>query len=210
MEIVGLAADAVYFSVREEIHPAVYVPLGARTGATLLVRTAEGREDIRRMLGREVTRIRPGLSVREVTPFHAIVTQQMIRERLLAALSAFLAMLALLLAVLGIYGVLTYGVARERREIAMRMALGARPAHVLTLLTRRLFVVIGAGSVAGIAGGIAFGRTVRTLLFDMQPTDPVALLAPVAALAAAAAIASIPPALRAIRIDPAQVINSET
>ena len=210
MEIVGMAADAVYFSVREPMHPAVFIPMAARQGGTLMVRTAAASDDLRAVLRREVPRIRPELAVRDVARFEGFVTQQMIRERLLAALSTFFAGLALVVAVIGLYGVLNYGVTRERRDIGLRMALGARPAHVLALITRRVFAIVFAGMLVGVGGGLLFGRTVRTLLFDVEPTDPAALLTPIIALAAAAALAAIPPVMRAVRIDPAQTVKSET
>ena len=209
MEIVGIVADAVYYDVREAIHPAVFVPLGARDNATLLVRTADAGADLGAVLRREVSRARPDIQVRDAVPFEAIVTQQMIRERLLAALSSFFAGLALLVAVIGVYGVLNYAVTRERQEIGLRMALGARPGHVLTLLMTWLLGVVCLGAFAGIAGGVAFGRTVQTLLFEMEPTDPFALMVPILALAGAAALAALPPAIRAVRVDPAQAIRSE-
>jgi predicted permease len=208
MEIVGMTADAVYLDVREAMHPAVFIPLESQSGATLLVRTTDGTTDLRALVRSEVAKLRPDFEVRDVAPFQAFVTQQLIRERLLAALSAFLAMLALLLAVVGMYGVLNYAVTRERREIGLRMALGARPAHVLRLITTRLFVVVGLGACVGVVGGLVFGRAVRGLLFQMDPTDPSALLVPVLALAVAAAAAALPPALRAVRIDPSQTIKS--
>ena len=130
------------------------------TGATLLIRTAGGAADLKRVLRQEVVRLRPGLQVHEVAPFEAFVTQQMIRERLLAALSTFFAVLALLLAVVGMYGVLNYAVTRERREIGLRMALGARPGHVVGLITTRLLGMVGLGALAGIAGGLVFGGAV--------------------------------------------------
>lgn len=204
-----MVADAVYYSVREDRHATVFVPLEPRSDATLLVRAGDGSAELRASLRREVTRLRPDFQVREAGPFEAIVAQQMIRERLLAALSTFFAVLALLLAVTGMYGVLNYAVTREQREIGLRMALGARPGHVLTLLVTWLLGVVCLGAFAGMAGGVAFGRTVRTLLFEMEPTDPVTLIAPVFALAAAAAFAALPPAIRAVRVDPAQAIRSE-
>jgi predicted permease len=210
IEIVGLVADAVYFSVREVAHPAVYIPFEARNGATLLIRTEDGAADFRRALRQEVVRLRPGLQVYEVAPFEAFVTQQMIRERLLAALSTFFAVLALLLAVVGMYGVLNYAVTRERREIGVRMALGARPGHVVGLITTRLLGMVGLGALAGIAGGLVFGRAVGALLFQIEPTSPAPLLVPIVVLAMAAALAALPPAMRAVRIDPAQTIKSET
>jgi predicted permease len=209
MEIVGLTTDAVYRDVREDRHATVFIPLEPRYGGTLLVRTTDGAADMGALLQREIPRLRPEFGVREVAPFDMFVTQQMIRERLLAALSSFFAILALLLAVIGMYGVLNYAVTRERREIGLRMALGARPGHVVTLITTRLLGVVGIGACIGVAGGFAFGRAVQTLLFQMEPTDPVALAAPILALAGAALLATVPPAIRAVRIDPAQTIKGE-
>jgi ABC-type antimicrobial peptide transport system permease subunit len=142
-------------------------------------------------------------------PFETFVTQQMLRERLLAALSTFFAALALVLAVIGIYGVLTYAVTRERRNIGLRMALGARPGHVVALVTKRLLGMTALGALGGLLGGIAFGQVVRTLLFKVEPNDPLALIVPLVALAAASTVAVLPPAIRAAGIDPAQTIRNE-
>jgi predicted permease len=209
MEIIGVTGDAVYFSVRESEQPTVFVPLEPRYGATLLVRTAGAAADMAQILRREIPRLAPGMTVYEVAPFDGFVTQQVIRERLLAALSVFFAALALVLAVIGLYGVLNYAVTRERREIGLRMALGARPGHVVTLITTRLLGMVGLGALVGVAGGLAFGRVVRTLLFQVEATDPAALALPLVALALAALLAVLPPAVRAVRIDPAQSIRTE-
>ncbi|HUR21468.1 MAG TPA: ABC transporter permease [Vicinamibacterales bacterium] len=209
MEIVGMVADAVYSNVREPRHPAVYIPLEPREGATLLIRTDGPAADLHRVLRQEVVRLRPGIQVRELAPFEAFVTQQMIRERLLASLSTFFAVLALLLAAIGMYGVLNYAVTRERREIGLRMALGARPGHVVGLISTRLLGMVCLGAIVGMAGGLLFGRAVGSLLFQMEPTNPVALLAPIIALGLAAMMAALPPAMRAVRIDPAQTIKSD-
>jgi putative ABC transport system permease protein len=209
MEIVGMTADAVYFSVREVNHPAVFIPFESRTGATILVRTEGPAADLLRELRSEVPRLLTGLQVHEALPFEALVTQQMIRERLLAALSTFFAAMGLVLAVVGIYGVLNYAVTREQREIGLRMALGARPGHVVNLLTARLAGMVILGAVAGIGAGISLTRVVRALLFQIESTDPSTLAAPLIALAAASVLAVLPPALRAVRTDPAQTIKTE-
>jgi predicted permease len=209
MTIVGLTGDAVYFNVRETMYPTVFVPFYTRSGATLLVRTAPHAGDLRAVLRREVSRIRPDIRARQVVRLESFVTRQMVRERLLAALSTFFAVLALLLAVIGMYGVLNYAVTCERRDIGLRMALGARPSHVLRLMTRRLAAVIGAGAAAGLACGLAFGRYVRTLLFEMEPADPVSVAVAIVLLAAAATAAAIAPTARAMRIDPAETLKSE-
>jgi predicted permease len=209
MEIVGLVADAVYFSVRETSYPSVYIPIEPREGATLLVRTEGAALDLPTLLRGEIPRLGPGLQVWEIVQFEAIVAQQLIRERLLATLSAFFAALALVLAVIGIYGVLNYAVTRQQREIGLRMALGARPGHVLTLIATRLTVMVLVGTVAGLGLGLALGRVVRTLLYQMEPTDLSALAPPIVALTVAAVLAVWPPALRAVRTDPARTMRTE-
>ena len=207
VEIVGVTEDAVYYSLRETPHPAVFVPLGPRSDVSIFVRIGAADEDFRPQLRAEIQRLWPGLVIYDIDRFETLVRQQMVRERLLAALSMFLGGLALILAVIGMYGVLNYSVTRERRQIGIRMALGARPAHVLALITHRMLAAVGIGALVGLGGGLAFGGAVQALLFDMGPTDPAALLVPLLGLAAAAIVATIPPALRAIRIDPAETIR---
>ena len=165
------------------------------------MRTEDGF-DLPRVLQREIPRLWPDMQVRQMVPFESIVTQQMIRERLLAVLSTFFAALALVLAVVGIYGVLNYAVTREQREIGLRMALGAGPGHLVTLITTRLASMVVLGAVAGLGVGLGLGRFVQTLLFQMQATDAAARAPPVIALAAAALLAVLPPAIRAVRTDP--------
>jgi predicted permease len=209
VEIVGMIEDARYFSVREKVHPAIFVPLEARSGATILARSEGPLQDALRHLRTEIPRLLPGLQVQVAAPFDALVTQQMIRERLLAALSIFFAALGLVVALVGMFGVLNYAVTRERREIGLRMALGARPAHIFRALTTRLSATVALGAAAGLLAGIALSRVVRVLLYEIEPTDPSALVAPLIALAVAVLLAVIPPAVRAVRIDPAQTLKSE-
>jgi predicted permease len=209
MEIVGLVRDAAYFSVREAMHPTVYLPVEAREGGTLIVRTAGDPLALAPVLRREVSRARPDVRVRAVEPQSAFVRQQMLRERLLATLSTFFALVALLLAGIGLYGVLNYAVIRQRREIGIRMALGARAPHVVRRVTIPMVRMVGVGSVIGLAGGLAFGRVVEALLFQVRPTNPASLMVPLLALGAVATLAALPPVFRAVRIDPAQTLRSE-
>jgi putative ABC transport system permease protein len=153
--------------------------------------------------------VRPDVRVRAVEPLSAFVRQQMVRERLLAMLSAFFALVALLLAGIGVYGVLNYAVIRQRREIGIRLALGARAAHVVKRITITTFAIISTGALAGLVGGIAFGRVISTLLFRVKATEPAAMAVPILALAAAALLASLPPVIRVVRIDPAQTLRQE-
>ena len=209
MEIVGVVGDAAYSSVRDAKRPTVYVPRDPADGGSLLVRAAAEPSALAAVLRREVPRAHPELHVRAIDPLTSFVTQQMIRERLLAALSGFFAFVALVLASIGLYGVLNSAVVRQRREIGIRMALGARASHVVRGVTSHLFAIAALGALAGLGGGIAFGRVVRTLLFQVTPTDLSAAIMPGLTLAVAALVAALPPAIRAVRTDPAQALRAE-
>ncbi len=209
MEIVGLVRDAVYGTIREPMRPTVYVPNGPRSNGVLMVRTAGDPIALASTLRREVGRTLPDFRVRAVEPFSAFVRQQMVRERLLATLSMFFAVIALLLAGIGLYGVLNHAVIRQRREIGIRMALGARATHLVHRVAARMLAVVSVGSLIGLAAGLAFGPVVRVLLFEVEPTDIQSLGAPILALMLAATLAAIPPAIRAVRIDPVQTLRSE-
>jgi ABC-type antimicrobial peptide transport system permease subunit len=94
-------------------------------------------------------------------------------------------------------------------EIGLRMALGAGPGDVVRLVTTRLAGMVALGAIAGVGGGVLFGRVVESLLFQIEPTDPSAHAGPLAALAIAAVLAVLPPTIRAVRIDPAQTVRTE-
>jgi ABC-type antimicrobial peptide transport system permease subunit len=208
MEIVGLVRDTVYASVRDPMRPTVFVPLGNRSNGALIVRTSGDPLALASTLRHEISTLRPGLRVR-LGLMSALVRRQMIRERLLATLSLFFAIVALLLACIGLYGVLNYRVVQRRREIGVRMALGARAAHVVRGVTVEMVLMVTLGAIVGLAGGLGFGRLVEKLLFQVKTVDPIILLTPMCTLAAAAALAALPPILRAVRIDPAQTLRND-
>jgi ABC-type antimicrobial peptide transport system permease subunit len=145
----------------------------------------------------------------QIQPQSAFIRSKLLRERLLATLSLFFAVVALALAGIGLYGVLNYSVTRQRREIGIRMALGARPGHVVRRVGGDAALIVALGSVAGVAAGVAAGRLVEALLYEVKPTGLDAVAAPVATLALVALAAALPPALRAARVDPAQTLRSE-
>jgi predicted permease len=207
MEIVGYVRDACYSTVRETIQPTVYLPAESRDGTTILVRTASDPSTFAGVLRAELQRLRPGLRAANIMPQTFLVNRQMLRERLLAALSFFFALVALALAAIGLYGVLNYGVIRQRREIGIRIALGARTAHVVRCITSGALAVVFCGAAAGIGGGMACSRFIETLLYEVKPGDSSAIAAPLAVLIIAAILAALPPAIRAARIDPAQTLR---
>jgi predicted permease len=209
MDIVGLVRDSVYDNLREPMRPTVFVPNEAANHAALIVRTTGDPAALGSTLRRRVTQIRADFRVTNVGTQSAFVQRQMLRERLLTTLSLFFATVALLLAGIGLYGVLNYAVIQRRREIGVRMALGARAVHVVRRVGAEMLTPVGVGLIVGLAGGLAFGRLVQSILFEVKATDAMSVATPLLTLAVAAALAAVPPAVRAVRIDPAQTLRSE-
>jgi predicted lysophospholipase L1 biosynthesis ABC-type transport system permease subunit len=217
--IVGLVRDVAYSNVRDPMLPQVYLPLRETDDngslkpigfTTLVVRTSnDDPMTMAETLRRAVSQFDPVFRVRTVYTQTGLVRAQAVRERLLAALGGFFAMVALLLAAIGLYGVLHYSVVQREREIGIRIALGAAGGNIARLVTIRVFAMVMAGSVVGLALGMASVRYVASLLYGVKGTDPGMLLGPTAVLLAAAGLASLPAVMRAVRIDPVVMLRAE-
>lgn len=131
------------------------------------------------------------------------------RERLLARLAFFFGAVALLLAGTGLYGVLDYSVLQRRREIAIRIALGAQAGRIARRVTAGAFSMVFAGALVGLALGIGSVRFIQALLYQVKPTDPRMLAVPALTILVAALLAALPPVIRAVRIDPAPTLRAE-
>jgi ABC-type antimicrobial peptide transport system permease subunit len=116
---------------------------------------------------------------------------------------------ALLLAAIGLYGVLDYSVVQLRRDIGIRLALGAQPNKIVRRVATEVFAMLGLGSVVGLALGIASERYLETLLYEVRATDFTMLAVPVVTILTAAVFAALPPVIRALRIDPAAMLRAE-
>jgi predicted permease len=218
-QIVGLVRDSRYRDMRGPILPVAYVPFhaiddkGAFSGirhATFIVRTASPTPLVLApTLRREVTRARPEFRVSNIRPQRELVMAQTIRERLLAMLAMFFAVVALLLASIGLYGVLDYSVLQRRREIGIRMAIGAPAADIACRVTAEVSSMVLLGALAGLALGMASARYIESLLYQVKPTDPAMLTLPALTIFVAALLAAMPPVIRAVRIDPAKSLRVE-
>ncbi len=155
---------------------------------------------------READRAVPVVRLRDM---NEVFADSIRRPRLLAQLLGAFAVLALLLAAIGTYGVLSYMVTERRREIGIRMALGAERGSVIGQVLKQGLVLAGIGVAAGLAGAFGLTRLVTSLLFGVQPTDPLTMGAVVATIAVVAAVASMLPAWRASRVDPIVVLRDE-
>jgi ABC-type antimicrobial peptide transport system permease subunit len=213
--VVGVAADAVYRSIREPAPPTIYFPL-AQNNAPLLQTyfyiAARSSTNQPALLTRSIATALVGVNRDLALTFRPLVDQvsaTIAPDRLLAMLSAFFGALALLLASLGLYGVTAYAVARRRAEIGIRMALGAAPAQVMGLVLERVLLLVGLGVALGAGASLWASKFVATLLFGLAPRDSMTLVGAAIALAAVGAVAGGLPAWRASRIDPAGVLRDQ-
>jgi predicted permease len=218
-EIVGLVGDARYLNMRQPFVPVAYNAFRWADGAewfrvlkmnTFIVRTSSPNPlTLAPVLRREVSRARPDFYVSNIRTQKELVLMHTVRERLLAMLALFFAAVALLLAGVGMYGVLDYSVFQRRREIGIRMALGAQAGDIARRAGLEVFAMVAAGAVAGLALGMASVRYIESLLYQVKATDPEALAIPSLAILAAALLAALPALLHAVRIDPANVLRAE-
>jgi putative ABC transport system permease protein len=220
IEIVGLVRDArSRDNMRQPIRPTAYIPFQSidAKGAlrplgrgTLVVRTASANPlALASILRREVPRARSEFRVSNIHTQLEFNQTNTVRERLLATLALFFAGVALLLAGIGLYGVLDYGVLQRRREIGIRIAIGARAGGIARLVAVDALAMVLVGAVAGLALGMASVRYIAALLYQVKPTDVAMLALPSFTILAAAFAAALPAVVRAVRIDPASMLRAD-
>src|SRR5262249_5451242 len=144
----------------------------------------------------------PAVPVARLREMDEVFSESIRRPRLLAHLLTLFSALALLLAAIGTYGVLASMVVERRREMGIRLALGADRGRVLGQVMTQGLVLAGTGIVVGLAGALSLGRLLRSLLFGVQPADVMTLAVVIPSIVAVAALASSLPAWRASRLDP--------
>jgi predicted permease len=208
-EIVGIAADAKYTSVREATPPTVYDALRPETSASVQVRTQLEPAALTALVRDAAASAHPAFRVTDVTLQSTLVDNTLTRDRALALVCAVFSVVAMVLTAAGLYGVLSYSVVQRTPEIGIRLALGARRLSVAGLLVSEVGVAIGLGLLAGAAGGLAASRFITALLYEVKPSDVSSVAAPLAWLLLACALSALIPALRATRIEPAAALRHE-
>jgi predicted permease len=207
--IVGLAANARYNNLRETTFaPTVYAPLLSADGR-LEVRTAGDPRTMLAGLRRQIEAANHSWKVTGATLQSTLIDDTILTERLLALLGGLFAIIALLLSTVGLYGVIRYATARRRKEVGIRMALGARRSTVLRLVWSEVAAPVLTGLVTGIVGGTVAARYLQSVLFEVNPTSFSSLAAPVACIVLTCIVAAVPPALRTARMDPMTVLRHE-
>jgi putative ABC transport system permease protein len=207
-EVVGVAANARY-DVRQPAAPTIYFPMPMNEIGTLHVRAAGDLTAIAARLREEVRAATPLFRVTTVTSQSTAITRTLLRERLLALLSAFFAIVGVVLTAVGLYGVLTYAVVQRTREIGIRVALGARVFGAVRTVLRDAAGSTLIGTACGLAGGLYASRFVESMLFEVTARDVSSLALPLGTLLLASLAAAAVPAWRAARVDPIVALRTE-
>jgi len=207
-EIIGVAGDTKYNTLRREVHPMVYVPVTGG-GATFEMRTASSPTALIPAVRRTVNDADSTIPVFGVRTQSQRIDELLSQERLIARLGSCFGGLALLLACVGLYGLLSYEVARRTREIGIRMALGAERGDVLRTVAAQGLRITMVGVVVGIAAGAAVTRFLSSLLFGLKPNDPITFAGVSLILIAVALLACYLPARRATKVDPMVALRYE-
>jgi predicted lysophospholipase L1 biosynthesis ABC-type transport system permease subunit len=213
MEIVGVAKNARYGSLKRETLPVVYLPYnqGFPPPDELMfaLRTSGDPLDFVESARQVVHQADARLPVSNIRTQKAEIADHMHEETVLAELCSALALLALTIACVGLYGTVSYTVARRTGEIGVRMALGARRGPVIWMVLREVMVLAAAGLGISVPIALATSKSVQSFLFGMKPNDPLALGLAVTVLLAAALVAGYFPARRASHIDPVTALRHE-
>ena len=207
----GLGANTAIFTIVNALKVETFVPYWQLTepGMNVILEAAGDPALLAAPLRSAVAGIDRAVPVAGITTLETMVRESIEQPRFVALLSGAFAVLAVLLAAIGLYGVLAYMVTQRTTEIGVRMALGATASEVFRLVVGEGFRLTAAGLVFGIAGSLAVGRLLTTMLFGVRPADPRILAGTVVALVAVAGLACVVPARRATRVDPMIALRAE-
>ena len=209
MQVVGVAKDSKYQSVRETPKPFFYVPLRQNfsRSAGLYIRTPLSPETMTTALAREVHALDGNLALYEVITLQEQVDRSTSPQQVAVTLVGVLGGLALLLATIGLYGVMSYAVSQSTRELGLRMALGAGASNLLRLVLARGLALTTGGVLLGAAVALGLTRLLGNLLYKVSPRDPLAFGSAFVVMTIAALAACLLPAWRATRTDPARALR---
>ena len=209
MQVIGIAKDSKYSSVREKPTPFFFVALRQNNlrGGVLNIRTPLAPQTTAAALGREVHALDPNIAPYELITMQEQLERSISPQMVAVTLVGVLGALALLLAAIGLYGVMSYAVSQSTRELGLRMALGAGASNLLRLVLSRGLVLTGAGVLLGAGAALLLTRLLGNLLYKVSPRDPLAFGSAFAVMTAASFAACFLPAWRATRTDPARALR---
>jgi predicted permease len=213
LTVVGVVADIRQMSLERDVQPMIYVPFqqdqsGFLRFVAFVARTSTPGSVVEGIRA-EIRQAAPDLPIQSTVTMDEAVAASVAQPRFRTVLLALFAVTATLIATCGLYGLMAYAVTQRRREIGVRMALGAGRRDVLRLVLTRALLIVGAGLIVGLAGATAVTRVLQTFLFGVTPTDPIAFTIVTLLLMAVGLMAAWLPARRAARIDPCVALRAE-
>lgn len=213
-EIIGVAADARYGSLRRATDRMVYLlytqaPAWVRPSFTIELRIAGAQNEATRAFWNQVHALDPIIPVTKVYTLAQFVNDSILPERLVARVVAGFSLIALLLTCVGIYGTMSYIVGRRTREIGIRIAMGARPSSLIWMVERKALLLISLGIIFALPCGLTFSRFLNHLFFGVSETDPFSMAMSLATITLVGLSAAYWPARKASRVDAMQALHSE-
>jgi len=209
-EIVGVAGDIRRDSLAREVAPAMYVPIGRLpVGIVGVVARSRAPGALLPELRQTILGIDPDLPPTLLSPMAPLMDETIRTQRMLMIVLGLFAALALVLSIIGVYGVMSYSVTQRRREIGIRVAVGARLDQILALVLGESLRLAALGVAIGVAASLAAARLLRGLIFGVSESDPMTLVAVAALLVVVTVAASFVPAWRATRVDPMEALRDE-
>jgi hypothetical protein len=216
LEIVGIAATAKSRTIGEAPHPTIFLPILTayaaaeyRRGVTLIVKTRDASASYAGPLRETIRTVDPSLAVFDVRTMESHLDDARIVPRLTWALSATAGLVGLVIATIGIYGVISFAVSRRRRELGIRLAIGARPREILVMILKDGATLASIGTLLGLLTALAVTRFTASLLYGVNPADPLTFVVVPSILLALALAACLLPARTAAHVDPVEVLRSE-
>ena len=209
IEIIGVVADALYEGPREGVHRQVFIPNWGKNSAVFYVRIQSASSSAANMIRNEVRQLDSSIPVYGLKTVEGQLDETLLTDRLIAMLSAGFGALATLLASVGLYGVMAFVVARRKKELGIRLALGAQPGFVVWMVMREVLLLLAIGLAVGVPAAMLLGRYVASQLYGLQPHDPAIAGSTVLLLTIISAAAGFIPAQRASRIDPILALRHE-
>ena len=209
IEIVGVVDDALYEGPREGVRRQVFIPNYGNSSVAFYVRTSTASSAAYGIIRNEVRRLDAAMPIFEMKTVEHQLDETLLTDHLIALLSAGFGLLATVLASVGLYGVMAFVVARRRKELGIRLALGAQRGVILWSVMREVLILLSIGLAVGVPSALALGRYVASQLYGIQPHDPSIAIATVGLLSLVSAAAGLIPAHRASRVDPILALRYE-
>ena len=209
IEIIGVVADSLYEGPREGVRRQVFIPSWGRGSSAIYVRAATSSAGAYSLIRNEIRRLDGAMPVYSLKTLHGQLDETLLTDRLVALLSAGFGLLATVLASIGLYGVMAFVVARRRKELGIRLALGAQPSQLVWMVMREVLLLLAIGLAVGIPAAIGLGRYVSSQLYGIEAHDPWMAAATVLLLSLVSAAAGLIPARRASQINPILALRYE-